>query len=543
MTDYLKKTALIIEDFAEFARSLKAMLNEIGIVQVDLVNSGESAIRACDEKLYDIILSDYNLGHGKNGMQVLEELHFNKRVRSDAVFIMTTAENTTAMVMGALENQPDSYLTKPFNSASLRSRLSKLIQKKEALSKLYQLIDKGQLNKALELTEQLKESYPKYKMTILKLESDCLVRKNKFSEAANLFQSVIDDRPIPWAMIGLAKCCLAKREYDQAETVLKDTIQNFPMILEADDLFAQCQLKLGQKQEAQDTLESAVAKSPNVIKRQTQLGEIASENEQFDRALKAFKQTIRLGNNSVFKSPDSYLNYSNTVSKKVTQSDESTNKTVIFEAEEFLKDFYKEYKDDRVCKLRGTVAEGNLLRVQGRQEEAQLCMKSAQKQYQNIDTMLSSKSGFELAIGMKNLGDEETAEAILKDTVEHNFEDSEFLEKALPFLKDHSVLEQGKKAHKLNSQGIRFFEQKEFSKAIECFYAAIDTAPKNVSIILNTVQVLLKMHQSGQADDSIVDKCLSFLTRINNMSHEDHRYHRFQELFRLARSLQLPDTF
>ena len=120
---YSSKSVLIIEDFAEFGRSLKSMVSTMGARHIDLVYNGEDAIQACKELKYDIILSDYNLGDSKDGQQILEELHYFKLMKSNTVFIMVTAENTTAMVMGALEFQPDCYLTKPFNGNTLKKPL------------------------------------------------------------------------------------------------------------------------------------------------------------------------------------------------------------------------------------------------------------------------------------------------------------------------------------------------------------------------------------------------------------------------------------
>lgn len=538
MIHYEKKSALIIEDFAEFARSLKAMLGEIGVEHVDLVNSGESAIRACNEKYYDIILSDYNLGSGKNGMQVLEELNFYKRIKPDAVFIMTTAENTAAMVMGAIENQPDAYLTKPFNNALLKSRLSKLITKKSTLKPILVAKNKGKLKDALEHCDAIAEAYPKYKMAILKLKAECLMQKRQYTEAMRLYEDILASRELPWALVGLAQALMAKREYENAANTLNETIKKFPMILEAYDLLAECQLKLQQKAEAQETLQTAIKKSPRVIKRQTKLGEVALENQDFDVSIGAFKQTIRLGTNSMFKSPDSYINYTNSVSKKLGSDVESKSKQLVEEAEIFLNEFYKEYKHNKVCKLRGAVAEGNFYQSQGKVEEAQKCVDTAKEVYVTIDTMLPAHAGLEVAQGLQSLGEETIAEEIIKDAVQHNFEDSAFLEKALPYLKDKSILEKGKEAHKLNSQGIKHFEAKEYEKAIDCFFRAVEASPKNISIILNTVQVLLKVHQSGNADDSIIDKCMDFLNSINTISPDDKRFQRFSELLRLTRVIQ-----
>jgi len=101
--DYRDQKILLIEDFPEFRFSLKGMVQEIGFLDIDMVADGELALEKCLGKRYDIILSDYNLGEGKDGQQVLEELIHRDLLKATTVYVMITAENTTSMVMGALE--------------------------------------------------------------------------------------------------------------------------------------------------------------------------------------------------------------------------------------------------------------------------------------------------------------------------------------------------------------------------------------------------------------------------------------------------------
>ena len=120
MIVYSNKRFLVVDDFSDFRSSVKAMLTQMGAQHIDVAASGAEAIALCGKTRYDIILHDYNLGDGKNGQQVLEELHQRKLIGPHCIFVMVTAESSQAMVMAALEYEPDAYLTKPFNRASLQ---------------------------------------------------------------------------------------------------------------------------------------------------------------------------------------------------------------------------------------------------------------------------------------------------------------------------------------------------------------------------------------------------------------------------------------
>ena len=133
MQDYSNKRFLVVDDFSDFRSSVKAMLRDMGAKDVDTADCGEDTLAMCRHKRYDIILHDYNLGAGKNGQQVLEELLIGKLISHQCIFIMVTAESSQAMVLSALEHEPDAYLTKPFNRASLAQRLDKLVERKTLL--------------------------------------------------------------------------------------------------------------------------------------------------------------------------------------------------------------------------------------------------------------------------------------------------------------------------------------------------------------------------------------------------------------------------
>ena len=133
MIVYSNMRFLVVDDFSDFRSSVKGMLGQMAAQHIDIAANGEEALSLCRKTRYDVILHDYNLGEGKNGQQVLEELHHEKLISPHCIFVMVTAESSQAMVMAALEFEPDAYLTKPFNRASLQQRLDKLVERKRLL--------------------------------------------------------------------------------------------------------------------------------------------------------------------------------------------------------------------------------------------------------------------------------------------------------------------------------------------------------------------------------------------------------------------------
>ncbi len=163
MLAYNQKSFLIVDDFSDFRSSARSMLRELGVKEVDTADTGEEALRMCAQKRYDFVLHDFNLGDGrKNGQQVLEDLMVERLLSHQSVFIMVTAENSQAMVMSALEWEPDGYLTKPFNRAGLAQRLEKLVQRKTLLKPILQALDRRNPTEVLAACNTLIEQDPRY---------------------------------------------------------------------------------------------------------------------------------------------------------------------------------------------------------------------------------------------------------------------------------------------------------------------------------------------------------------------------------------------
>ena len=135
------KRILIVDDLVEARSSLKKMANILGGDKIDAATDGIEAMNLIHRNDYDIVLSDYNLGRTKDGQQVLEEARFTNRLPATSLFIVITGENAMDMVMGALEYDPDGYITKPYTLNMLKERLIRIITVKEKLRPANEAID------------------------------------------------------------------------------------------------------------------------------------------------------------------------------------------------------------------------------------------------------------------------------------------------------------------------------------------------------------------------------------------------------------------
>src|SRR3954462_1249729 len=124
---YSQMRCLVVDDMPDVRVAIMGMLRVFGVQQIDVVANGEQAMEACINNHYHMLLCDYNLGTGRDGQQVLEELRYRNRLNNTSIFVMITAESSREMVLGALEYQPDDYVTKPITQALLRQRLDRVM--------------------------------------------------------------------------------------------------------------------------------------------------------------------------------------------------------------------------------------------------------------------------------------------------------------------------------------------------------------------------------------------------------------------------------
>ncbi|WP_444998184.1 response regulator [Aliikangiella sp. IMCC44359] len=531
---YSQKTVLIIEDFAEFGRSLRGMMQTLGSKNITLVYNGEDAIQECKERKYDIILSDYNLGDSKDGQQILEELLTFNLLKTNSVFLMITAENTTAMVMGALEFQPDSYLTKPFNGSILKSRLDKAIYKKDLLAPIARLMLKKKWKEALKLCNEESEKHPKFRMAYLRLKYGCLKKLKMYDKALELTTQIVNERPIPWAMLGVGEIFYAKKELDRASDLFNDMINEFPMVIEGYDWLAKIQYEQGRPIEAQYTLVKAVERSPKALHRQKKLGEIAEENDDITVMTNAFRQAVKFGKNSAFSTPDEFIKLTKSIGLQLKGNSNVDRKKLIAESESIFSKLERRFKSNPAVQFRSAVAHADFSAITNDEQKVEKYLTTANRFYERIEEHIGAEESIEISESLKHLGQKELAESILEEAVEQYFDDPKFLKKAEKLTTNKHLIANSKKANQYNNKAITSFKNKDFNAAIENFARASEIAPNNVNINLNHVQSLLKRAQinsNSSKDLHTAEKVLSSITRL---SPDDERFARYSELSRLT---------
>ncbi len=542
---YQRKNALIVDDFPDMRGSIRRMLVNFGIADVETASTGAEAITWCENKYFDIILCDYNLGDGKNGQQVLEELRYRKLLKRTSAYMMITAETTKSMVFGALEYQPDDYLTKPFTQTVLQKRLDRLVLEKEELMEINRAMDEADYDRAIALCDEHIDSRSRYEQKCYRIKAQCFLEKHLHPKAHAIYQKVVEDRPVDWAQIGLGQCLMQMGDLDAAEQVFNELISQNCLCLEVYDALAQIKEQRGDIAGAQQLLEYASDISPNAILRQQLLAEISQSNGDFERAEKAHRKVVRLGANSCYDSPENYFKLARCISTQIKQSD-TKDRRRITEAEEVLDRARRRYRDNPEVRLQSDIINAAVYADAGQVEESRKRIDSVSHRLsaENENEEASAQIALDLARCYQSMGDSQQAQAILRELAE-KYPDNEAIGEAIDRLSDEPLSQKGKdKAVELNRRGKELLSSQNFTEAVALFGEALRHYPNNIAVKLNLLLASVRNMRALGPTAEQIERCNKVIHSVDTLDEDHPLYDRFQALWANVEDLEeeLADT-
>ncbi len=116
---------LIVDDYKTMLRIIRNLLKQLGFTNVDEAIDGSSALQKLRQREYGLVISDWNM-EPMTGLQLLKEVRKDSHL-AQTPFIMITAESKTENVIAAKEAGVSNYIVKPFNAATLKTKLTSVI--------------------------------------------------------------------------------------------------------------------------------------------------------------------------------------------------------------------------------------------------------------------------------------------------------------------------------------------------------------------------------------------------------------------------------
>jgi tetratricopeptide (TPR) repeat protein len=481
----------------------------------------------CSQKSYDFILQDFHLGDGKkNGQQVLEDLMIDKLISHESVFVMVTAETSQAMVLSALEHEPDAYLTKPFNRSGLAQRLERLVQRKTLLKPILQALDRGKPVEVLNACIALCKQDIRYSPLCLRYRADALRDLNQNEVLERLYDGIIADRPLPWAFAGLGKLLFKRGQVNQAKALYEKALKVFPMMPALYDGMAEVLVVEGDSRAAQRVLEEAIRLSPLAVRRQAQLGKLAMVNEDFDTASKAYRQAVAQGAQSRFKDAESNLGLAHALISKGSEKGLDTRTRL--EINTTLSAVAKENPTDPGLQIRARLMKATSLLLNDA-ETAEKLTEQAIMRLDGMEQFMSAEAALLVAKQLQMLGQANAGATMLKNCAEIYGDDPTVMKGIAKLTDDPSILNSGNVAADLNRQGVRVYKTGDLVQARGIFRKALALQPKNISIALNLAQALLHGTDTNVPSAELVE-CRTCLKMVGLMPDTDSRFARYKKL-------------
>ncbi|WP_309046024.1 response regulator [Marinobacter sediminicola] len=533
---FAKLSYLVVDDFENFRISMLHMLRSCGADNIELVAHAKPAIDYCTYNHVDVVLCDYNLGKGKNGQHILEELRYKKLLKRSSLFLMVTSESSREMVMGAREYQPDAYLTKPINHAMLEKRLSSLISQRNALLPINREIDRENYPEAISLCIAALMRLPRYKTWLMKTLGELYFLLGDLSHAIRVYDDVLSQRELSWARVGRNRVLLANHRYDEAVESLRKLITVHPDYMKAYDLLAEGLERQNRSGQAQKVLEHATTHSPNALLRQKHLAELAEVNQDMEAAADAWRQTVRLGAHSIHHSSDHHIALAHALCDLSDGEKDEKSEALAHEVTAVLDNMERQFSDNEVIELRSLIIQCRIKAGLGEAEEANSILESIRERIHQTDPM-DLDTGLDYAKSLYRLDHASEAIRLLGHLHEQYRLNPEAARKIESLLDEPVSFRKKIKARGLNREGIADFESGAFKQAERTFSKALEIIPNHPALNLNLVQVLIKQYEETGTADMLIERCQHHLSRLAALPEQHGQYRRYLALQRKLKAL------
>lgn len=528
---------LVVDDFQGMRTVLRDLVRAMGVQRVDTAANGKDALQKLRASRYDVVVCDFNLGPGLDGQQVLDEARLHDYIGLSTIWVMVTAEKTAEMVTGVAEAKPDEYLLKPINQGVLQGRLERLLVKKQVLRSVEEAMRAKDYATALQHCDALLAGAGAKPADLLRIKSELLLKLGDYPAAKALFDSVLAVRDIPWARTGLGRLHFYQGQYELARGVFWQVLEDNPMYIEASDWQARTLQAMDEPHEAQQVLMDAARRSPNVVRRQKELGEIAYRNGELEVARAAFERTVKISEFSTNKQPDAYVALARVMSDG-QQGDAALK---------WLQHTLKVFKDNADVALQVAAVQSVVHRQAGRQEAAEKAMEQAlalQGRRQGRTSTSSPRTTLELANSLLTMDRKSEAVDLLCKLVKTHHEDNQLSQQAQLLFERAGMGEQGRalmsearaELININNQGVMLGRQGQFAEGARLLRLALQDLPGNEVMLLNLCGLLIAQLRTEGSNDALLGETLGLLRRVRELNPDSAKYSVYMNALKAVRA-------
>ncbi|WP_164078272.1 response regulator [Alteromonas facilis] len=519
--NYSKKRFLVVEDQRPFLMMLRGLLNTLGAQSVAVAQNAESALGLCRKEKFDFVVTDIHLGQDKkNGYELIEELRARKWLKPTSVMLVISSDSTRHRVLGTIEKEPDDYLIKPFSQVQLKTRLNRAFHKRMELAPVYKLVEKDEINEAVDCCQTLLKGKLNYRNNCLKLLANLYLRAENYDAAVSLSSSVNENRPVKWAQVALARGYIGQGNPSPVFDIANQLLSVNRFYVESYDLRAQAHMLEGSHEEALEDIKQAIAIAPLSIQRQLLAAQIGRVNTDLEFAKECCHTIWQISKRSMHKDVMHFSNYVRSLLDIAEQADEK--KVQNRYQQEALLTLQRSKRDEVFSRpdeqfdyaLFETIVNSRISAIDGKILQAKQLMEEAQINIEQNFPDFPLKLAPDSIKVMTDIGDFEEAEKLTKLLTSNE----EFIDPNVQYLLDKQADSQERKdAYKVhNKNGIDAYREGRYETAADSFRSAQELAPVNVGVALNLLQSLVKLLDMQRKPDAKLVKELKDVYKLVN---------------------------
>lgn len=522
-------TILIIDEQALAQNYLRYTLEKLGYSQVHFTDKAQTALAMCKERQFDLIICSFNLQQGKDGYQLYEELKVRRLQKLSTGFIFISAETDPSLVYSVLELQPDEFLAKPYTMRDLQTRIERVLKRKFELRPIYQWLENGRPDRALQQLDQMlaQGQSPKMVPVLLRFKGDLLLESSEFAKAQQFFQSVLAVQPFGWARIGLIKAFRGNGDIVQANAQMQQLEMRGENKLFVLEQLAEQEFQTEDFEAAQLHLEQATQLAPRNLFRQQKLLQLSRLNHDYERQYKTARDMLKFARFSMYEQPDLYLNLARAcIDFAVSVDEDGETNRLSKQATECLSSLRNQFPDVDV-KQQQLVIQARLQYLKDHKDKAQKMLETLENKDIHIDNIEDAldKAKALHEVGLTQLSRDWFDRISVFCQQQHTD----------PYLKSYLLQEQQERAElttaprELNNIAVMHFQHGNWQAAQAAFAHAYRLLPKNTGIALNLLQSIVMTPQQGLGKDQhkLIQSCLKTIEK-GKLNPEQSR--RFEQL-------------
>ncbi|KMT64177.1 tetratricopeptide repeat-containing response regulator [Catenovulum maritimum] len=528
---YAKKKVMVVDDCEPIRSAVKGMLQKIGFVTIASANNGTQALQKATDMRFDFILADFNLGDGKDGYQLFEELKHKKLLASHCCFFIISAENRRPHVHGLVELQPDDFLLKPFTYKGLEKRFARSLAKKVALGKVYEAINENLPAEAIQACNDVIKNETQNALLALRMKGELLLSEKQPEKALKLYNNVLQKREYSWALLGKAISTFKLGEHFESEGLFFELLDRDDTRLEAYDWLGRLNMARQDTVTAFEMLMEAGKISPRNLFRQRAIANLAIANNETEEAVRAYSRILKSSRYSVFDTPENYLNFARCLLDLSNEGNKLEIAKQISKCTELLQDIDRRFYSDAV-KAQELVIKARVQVLKGNVDEARNNLEESEKHDSPYDT---ADDRLDKAKAYFSTGNLSRSEEIM-ESLEGIADKDDLISSTLTVLinkekESHEVLKE--RIRELNNEGLAMYQSAKYTRSVECFVEAYQYMPSNASLALNLVQAITKVGTfltQGRSPKEMKDMCSNCVSVIEQSDLTENNMRRYLSL-------------